>query len=714
MSRKRKRSFFGEPAGSGFGAACGRAGYLAVTGQRARALALIKESLSKYRGRAQQYQLLCQGGDALLGEGKVDDALKIFKEALGAAYEPAAGKARVGLAKCYLLKGDHGKAREAIDLAIDEAGKAAKEGYSRDSEGVWTLLAVPLCPQAIAMRIYRSFFEAGRGGMGVGVLERAARRAVGNAFRLDVFRGRVDEDAGRREAALKRYDGALAGASLGPRALPALAGWCRCASYKDLAVLRQKLSGFRGKLSDRAILTAALNLRSRGRGAWTDMARAELTGGDGVAAAAVLPLRIMLLGNRRRWDGMLGASEKFLEIPGLSPQEIAGGVAAGVEARWQMRGGDGGVEEAARNVRDRAAARWAGYRRLLALGDGAGCEGFFRKFGKSSPAAMASLGKALLAQDKFQEAAGIFAGLARQERAPVRCRGSAIVSLVEAEGRRKEGVSGATIDLFRSYVDGLAEDGGTMAVAGLASMAVGLRRVRGGKDLAEEALARARRAFDGAFFSCVEARDALIILNAMNEAIATFGGRGGIRDLYLSSAKECHDLIAGGGSHFYQYMVSVYEDTFGLGLVSEAAALWDEVRGRGRIPSKWRGARFLAEAEIRVNNLQASGMDLAASAYSTFGTGKFAARACYLLALDRMGKGGDGAAWAVAGLDALGSAKGEEGNLGLTARLEVLGVNFDRRKLGKLELRWRRRMSFQTVAERVLRDLSRAEAPTSA
>jgi len=120
------------------------------------------------------------------------------------------------------------------------------------------------------------------------------------------------------------------------------------------------------------------------------------------------------------------------------------------------------------------------------------------------------------------------------------------------------------------------------------------------------------------------------------------------------------------------------------------------------------------EAEIRANNLQASGVDLAGVAYSTFGTGEFAARACYLLALDRMGKTGDGAAWAVSGLDALGSAKGEEGNLGLRARLEVLGVNFDRRKLGKLELRWRRRMSFRQVAERVLRDLSRVESPTSA
>lgn len=710
MSRKRKRSFLGKPDKGGFAGASGAAGHFAVIGQRDKALSLIKESLSKYKGRAQQYYLLCQGGDCLLAMGKVDDATKVFSEALEAAYEPAAGRARIGLAKCLLAKGEHGRAEDEISRAIDEAGKAAKEGYSRDGEGEWTLLAVPVCPQAIAMRIFPSFNKTGQGRVGRKLLSRAKERAVGEPYRLGVFMAKVDERRGRKEEAVKSYDASLSGAVLGPRALPALGGWCRCSRTVDGGTLRQKLSCFRGKLLDRAVLTAVLNLRGRGAAEWVETSKAKLDGRDRVAVGAVLPLRIMALGNRKKWDEMLAAAEELLATRGLTAQEGAGAVAAAVEARWMREGAAGDIEGLARRAPDAAKARWAGYRRLLHLGDGEGCELFFKSMGRGE-AARSSLGEALLLQGRRDEAREIFTRLAKAE-APARCRTAALVSLLDTLTPSEE-MPPEIGALVRGHADDLERVGGISGVADLAGLVVGLRRGGAGKALAEEMLARTRNAFRASFFTVTEPRSAVNALNSVNAAISSFGGKGGVRDLYLTAAQGCLPMLALGGGGFHRYMVSVYGDTYSLGLVSEADRLWTEVKGLGPVPPRWKAARLLVEAEIRAGNRQASGIDLARASYSAFGTGEFAARACYLLALNGMGMGRSPGGWAAAGLDALGRSRTEAGNLGLVARLEVLGSGVNRQKLGRLELKWRRRMSFRRVAERVVRDLSRVESPTS-
>lgn len=709
MRAKRKRSFLGRPSGAGFAARCGLAGHLAVIGERVKALSVIKEALAKFKGRAQQYQLLFQGGDCLFALGKVDDAAKIFKEALEAAYEPAAARARIGLARCLLSKGEYLSAAEEINRAIDEAGKAAKAGYAQDGGGTWTLLAVPLCPQAVAMRVYHSFNQAGQGEIGRKILERARGRAVGKPSRLEIYRGKVDEWRGRLEGAAKRYDGALSGVSLGPRSLAALGGWCRCAGLKDIPSLRQKLSGFQSRLADRASLTAVLNLRARGRGAWVEAAKANF---DGRAAAELLPLRIMTLGNRRQWGEMREAAEQFLALPGLTAQEGAAGVAAVIEAEWQQGNGVEDLEQIARKAPDRAKARWAGYSRLLHLGDGASCELFFRGMGRGSIPAVACLGRALLSQGKREEAREIFARLAQRKGDPLRCQMAALVGLVSARADRSQ-ISEDDGKLVQSRVDELARKGGLEPVLGLASLVVGLRRLAGTKDLAEEVLTQLREAFNETFFALTDPRGALMILTAMNEAFSVFGGKGGIRDLYLSSAQDCLPMLEQGGADYHRYMVAVYGDTYSLGLVTEASRLWTETERAGPVAAKWRAAREVAEAETRANNFQASAITLARNSYSTFGTGEFAARACYLLSLDRLGKGKSPSGWAVAGLDALGRSRGEAGNLGLVSRLEVLGVEFNRQKLGRLERKWRSRTSFRQVAERVVQDLSRVESPIS-
>lgn len=713
MSKKRRKSFVGKPAGVGFSADCGVAGHLAVRGDRVKALALIKKSLGKYRGRAQQYQLLCQGGDCLLGLRKVADAAKVYREAIEVAYEPSAARARIGLAKCLLAEGDHSLALEEIFLAIDAAGKAAKSGYTREGEGEWTLLAVPICPQGIAMRSYWSFLEAGQGLLGREIVDRAKTRAVGSAYRLGIFKGKIAEARGDLAAALKHYEIALASAVLGPRGLPALGGWCRCGRGGAEETLRQKLSCFRGKLSDRAILTSALNLRRRGRGDWTGVVGLKLSGQDEVAASAVLPLRIMMLGNRQRWGEMREVAEELLNVPRLSPEEGAAAVAAAVEAAWQEKGGDGGLEKLVRKAPSQSKARWAANRRLLYLGDGRGCEAFFRRAAQSTPAARACLGEALLIQGKREEANVIFNKLARRENDPARCREAAIVSLLATHSRQEEPPEGE-LDLIRAYAASVEERGGADGVVGLAGLAIRLRRAGRAKPLAEEIFARSLQIFGDVFFSLVDPKAAVRTLNAVNEAHSVFGGRGGIRDLYLSSAQRCLPMLASGGEGFYRYITSVYGDTFSVDLVGEANKLWDSLSKMRAIPPKWKSAKLLVEAESRVVNLQSRGIDLARVAYSTFGTGVFAARACYLIALSRFGEGGNPAGWAAAGMDSLGRARTESGNAGIVARLEVLGAGVDLAKLGKRTLKWRRRMSFQSVAERVVRDVARVESPVSA
>ncbi len=713
MKPKRKRSFWKTTSGNGFGASCAKAGQLAVLGRREEALSVIKATLGRHRGRAQQYQLLCQGGGCLFGLGRYGEALRVFQEALEAAYEPAGAVARMGIAKCKIATGDPRGAREEVSNSIREASKAARTGYTRDGEGTWTLSAIPLYAQGIAMKIYPTFDKFGKGEIGMEILRETLRVGGGSGYRLKLLLAKLAERKGDRRGALRAYEEAMSPAVLGPRGLSALAGWGRCTQTRDAGVAKQKLSGFRGRLMDRAVLTAATNLRLKGRGVWKNVVEVDLPKQDKPAAVAALQLRVLMLSNRGRWDEMNASAEELLSIPGLTTQEAAGAVAAAGEALWHL--GQGGAERLASKASNKNDARWALHKRLLDLGEGEGAEAFFKSRAGGGGAALFNLGRALALQDKFQESQDVFRKICSREHANPKIGNAALVALLSPLSTALE-VPEDGGELLRRRVNKLAEGGGASSIFGLAGLATKLGRIPGRRALAKVPLEEARDIFPSVFFSTTSPRQAVALLNSMNEALEAYGGRGGIRDLYLTTAEGCLPMLKSGGDGYFRYITSVYEATYSSGLVVEAGNFWKEATKEIAVPDKWRAAKMVEEGTRRIYNRQHRGMSLVRSAYFLFGTGPFAAKACYFLSLDELGKGDFRQArpWAQAGLDSLGSEITAGKSAWLRARLEVVAAGLNGRTVGKRWRKWKGLYRWKGTLERVMRDLSIAEAPTSA
>lgn len=707
MRARRKRSFLGAGVGGGFPALCARAGRLAVLGKRSEALGILREGIRAYSGRAQQYQLLCQGGDCLFGLGDMAAAAAMYSEALGAAYEPAAARARLGLARCLLADGKPREALSEVGTAIDEAGKAARQGYIQDGGGQWTLVAVPICAQGIAMRAYPEFAKSGQEARGRALLRKAIALAKGNPYRMTVFLGKLALREGDGRAAEKAFREALGVTKLGPRSLPALRGWCRCSVALGADEIAGKISSYSERMSSRAILAACGGLRAGGNGTWPNVVAVKMGKNcDRVARTEVLSLRAMAAGNRAMWREMATAAEELVTSPGTPPAQAAGAAADAAEARWHL--GKDIPYALAGKAPDPAAAQWAIHRRMAELGDGKDAERFFKARGKSA-AARFNLALALQVQGKKGEGNRILAELASRSDSPWKARNAAVIALLEGSG-----AAGESRKIARGRIDKASKKGGAQGLSELSHLATGINRARGPRAISEEALQESMNIFRNLFPLVTEPAEAVRMLRDISETVGSFGGRGGVRDLFLSTGRSCLPMLAGGGDSFFAYIVSVYGDTFRTGMVIEARELWEEVRGISRIPDKWKAARVLLEGEVRVMAGQSSGLPMVERARRAFGTGEFAARACYILALDRMGRGGSASGWAVAGLDALGARRGARSNIDLLARLEVLSAGLDPARLGKRGWRWRRSRTLEEVSGKILRDLSVVESPTSA
>lgn len=246
-------------------------GYYSLRGKYPEALELVNQSLSKFKSRAERYEILCMAGDCQKNQKIWGEAESLFKIAEDSAYEPVAARARLGLAECELVKGNVVGAEKSVYSLIDEARSSQKKGLVASKDGGYAASALPMSPSAIAMGACTIFDKYGHKDRGLAVLEYSINGDFKGSARASGMLAKRKEQSDP-SGAKAVYEQLLLGGKLGTREVDFLGGLFRVHPAISNQEVASYIEKFRPIAKPRAMFTVATAFRIAGRPEWVSYA----------------------------------------------------------------------------------------------------------------------------------------------------------------------------------------------------------------------------------------------------------------------------------------------------------------------------------------------------------------------------------------------------------------------------------------------------------
>jgi tetratricopeptide (TPR) repeat protein len=309
-------------------------GYYALRNKYPEALSLINTALSKFKEKAERYEILCMAGDCQRNQKIWNEAESLFNIAKESSYEPVAARANLGLVECSLIKGNVGEAEKSVYSLIEGAKKAATLSAG-DNVDSYTLGAVPMSAQAIAMQACSIFDRYGYRDKGTGFLDFAIGGDISGSPRTSAMLARRQEETDPKKAQAI-YEQLLSGTKLGTREVDFLAGLLRVDPSIKTSKVDDYLAEFRPIAKPRAMFAALTAFRTLGRPEWITYATKVANPlnfsskakkwKDHVLAAEALKLLNKEAEVSKNWKMVEQISSRLLGTKFVSPRETVSAI----------------------------------------------------------------------------------------------------------------------------------------------------------------------------------------------------------------------------------------------------------------------------------------------------------------------------------------------------------------------------------------------------